>query len=429
MQKTLKYIIFLIIFLVSFVTVAKADVIVCEYNIADLKITYDTDKKDYTVSYGKIDSDDVKINLLIARWGSSIDNVNLDIDQDVIKYIADNYGCPTGMHIGIYTENAADMPSIKEVFKSFAGLYDAITGDGWETWSNGYAIFNIQNKTIYVADDKMYREKYAEFVGGQLDGLNIRESISTGNKVKEAVSDFFGGGVLAKGAGFVAGLLTAGGTQIYAATRDAIVGDNDLISYRISRDIGIAVYDGPYVALNVECLNLKPNILKYQKVIGEYVECRDEACKKINRTILNTTEDYLKNQCSAIFDGKKYVDDGKDCINACLNMKETLANYKKGTDLENNYSYKDHCGFGQKLVAWIENIFRWIKYIVPVILIVLTILEFMGAMTGDKDDEMVKAKKHFIIRLVAIVLIFLLPPIIEFILTKMGFVYEGCGIF
>jgi hypothetical protein len=75
------------------------------------------------------------------------------------------------------------------------------------------------------------------------------------------------------------------------------------------------------------------------------------------------------------------------------------------------------------------NILRWVKYIVPVLLIVLSMLDFIKAMAGEKDDELKKAQKHFTVRLIAAVLIFLIPFILEFIFDKMGFVYEGCGIF
>ena len=48
---------------------------------------------------------------------------------------------------------------------------------------------------------------------------------------------------------------------------------------------------------------------------------------------------------------------------------------------------------------------------------------------ADKEDEMKKAQKKFIIRLIAAALVFIIPLIIEFILTKMGFEYNGCAIF
>ena len=52
------------------------------------------------------------------------------------------------------------------------------------------------------------------------------------------------------------------------------------------------------------------------------------------------------------------------------------------------------CGFSNRLIYWINNILKWVKYIVPALLIVLSILDFIKAMSSDKDDELSKAKKR-----------------------------------
>ena len=49
--------------------------------------------------------------------------------------------------------------------------------------------------------------------------------------------------------------------------------------------------------------------------------------------------------------------------------------------------------------------------------------------SADKDDEMKKAQGKFVKRLIAAALIFLIPLIIEFVLGKMGFGYNDCGLF
>ena len=66
----------------------------------------------------------------------------------------------------------------------------------------------------------------------------------------------------------------------------------------------------------------------------------------------------------------------------------------------------------------------------PVIVIVLGILDFIKAIGSDKEDEMKKAQGRFVKRLIAAVLIFIIPFIIEFVLDKMGFgeYISGCGI-
>lgn len=111
--------------------------------------------------------------------------------------------------------------------------------------------------------------------------------------------------------------------------------------------------------------------------------------------------------------------DANGCVVKCLGLK--FPDETSGNNLSN-------CGFSDRLVIWIANVVRWIKYIIPVVVMALGILDFIKAMAGDKDDEMKKAQGRFVKRLIAAALIFLAPIIIEFILDKMGFTANDCGI-
>jgi len=94
-----------------------------------------------------------------------------------------------------------------------------------------------------------------------------------------------------------------------------------------------------------------------------------------------------------------------------------------------NINKDGECRFSGRLLSFFSNILRWIKYILPVIVIVFGILDFMKAMGADKDDEMKKAQGKFVKRLIAAALVFIIPLIIQFILEKMGFGYDACGLF
>ena len=110
------------------------------------------------------------------------------------------------------------------------------------------------------------------------------------------------------------------------------------------------------------------------------------------------------------------------CVIKCMTLNQDIAEIES-TDIKTN-----DCSLSTKLIIWIENILRWVKYIVPVIIIVLSILDFIKAMASEKDDDMKKAQKHFVTRLIVAVLIFIMPLIIEFVLDKMGFSADSCGI-
>jgi len=128
----------------------------------------------------------------------------------------------------------------------------------------------------------------------------------------------------------------------------------------------------------------------------------------------------LLSACGSITKFSDY--DNSPCLRMCLNVKDDI--YKiEGTNLD-----EKPCGFSSKLINFIANIVKWGKYLIPVIVIVLGILDFIKAIATDKEDEMKKAQSKFIRRLIAAALIFIIPFIIEFVLDKMGFNYNDCGI-
>jgi len=154
-------------------------------------------------------------------------------------------------------------------------------------------------------------------------------------------------------------------------------------------------------------------------------EIYDDLIKELNGSYkndfskFNNIKSKIKTFCNSVY---KHLDVKNSCTKRCLTLEDEPA--MKG-DLLNN---SGKCGFSEKLILWIANIIRWVKYIVPVVVIVLGILDFMKAISADKEDEMKKAQQRFIRRLIAAALIFIAPFIIEFILNKLGFDSNGCGI-
>lgn len=148
-------------------------------------------------------------------------------------------------------------------------------------------------------------------------------------------------------------------------------------------------------------------------------------CKSKAITEVNKHTDTLKNTCDSILQNQSLsVEDG--CISSCLQANKSIQILKENyIGLEN---FDNDCSISDRLIIWIANIVRWIKYIIPVAVMVLGILDFIKAISAGKDDEMKKAQGNFIKRLIAAALIFIIPLIIEFVLDKMGFASNGCGI-
>lgn len=185
-----------------------------------------------------------------------------------------------------------------------------------------------------------------------------------------------------------------------------------------------------------KCIDLKSNEAKEGKV-ESVNECKtyETHSKEIEKQFKNYKTigsikeakkriNLLKTLCNSI---TKYVDFDDSCMKYCLDFPEWLNEMEKKYNIEVGPGQKA-CGFSEKLILYIANIVKWVKYIVPVLVIVLGILDFIKAISSEKDDEMKKAQGRFVKRLIAAALIFIVPFVIEFVLEKMGFSANGCGI-
>ncbi len=104
----------------------------------------------------------------------------------------------------------------------------------------------------------------------------------------------------------------------------------------------------------------------------------------------------------------------KACMTACSHLKDDIV---KICDYDINSQPTKKCeSIGEKLLAWIFKIFNWMRYIVPAILILLGITDFIKAIASDSEDELKKVGSRFAKRLVAAGLIFLVPLILQFVL-------------
>jgi hypothetical protein len=64
----------------------------------------------------------------------------------------------------------------------------------------------------------------------------------------------------------------------------------------------------------------------------------------------------------------------------------------------------------------LQYLFTGIKFMVPAVILVLSVVDFSKALVAQKPEDMSKAKNNLIKRLIIGVLIFFLPTIINIIL-------------
>ena len=200
--------------------------------------------------------------------------------------------------------------------------------------------------------------------------------------------------------------------------------------YLLSKECGYAEYTGDKPTYNLACTYTRGFLNDFSSIATDYKNCgNNTGCKTQNLTKMNEKESGLKSYCNNIIENYNYDGDvEQDCIDSCFEVSDTILAIKKNVGLGNNRN--GECGFSTRLASWGLNIMKWIKYIVPVFVIIFGIFDFIKAIGADKEDEMKKSQKKFITRLIAAALIFIIPFILEFVLDKFGFTeyIDGCGV-
>ena len=74
----------------------------------------------------------------------------------------------------------------------------------------------------------------------------------------------------------------------------------------------------------------------------------------------------------------------------------------------------------EEIRRWINNILKFVRYVALALVIALGALDFMKAAGSGEPDAMKKAGQSFMKRMIAVVILFLLPVIVEFILNMIN---------
>lgn len=144
--------------------------------------------------------------------------------------------------------------------------------------------------------------------------------------------------------------------------------------------------------------------------------------------------DELSNIASSEKDGcysLKYIDFYNDIKRKCNNFISTHPTPENGkkhactikcSEIEsisnkmcNFNDEKNKCGIGPSTMGWFMRILKIGRYIVPVLVIILSILDFITAIASGEEDALKKAGTKFAKRIVAAILIFLLPAFLQFL--------------
>ena len=117
-----------------------------------------------------------------------------------------------------------------------------------------------------------------------------------------------------------------------------------------------------------------------------------------------------------------------NCVSKCVKLNKEIATLEKDNNLRSDYDDSTKCGSVTSIISMVYNVLKWVKYILPALVIILTMLDFIKAIAAQNDDDMKKAQGKFVKRLIVAALLFLLPLIINFVLQTFGFYDSNCDI-
>ena len=89
------------------------------------------------------------------------------------------------------------------------------------------------------------------------------------------------------------------------------------------------------------------------------------------------------------------------------------------------------CGFGDYIPKGLPNftsgLYNIVKLLVPIILIVMGMIDFTGAVMASEEKKMKDSQKKFINRLIAAIVVFLIMAVVQFVFKKIdvGTSYEN----
>ena len=118
-----------------------------------------------------------------------------------------------------------------------------------------------------------------------------------------------------------------------------------------------------------------------------------------------------------------------DNTNNIVNIAKSSTPKKYSISGYNNSNNKITCGqlIDSSTKKLINDILKYPRYAVPAIIIVLGSLDFFKAVIAGKEDEMKKAQRTFIKRVIIGVAVFLVPLLVNVIIWFANLAWSGLG--
>lgn len=163
---------------------------------------------------------------------------------------------------------------------------------------------------------------------------------------------------------------------------------------------GCSTYSAGLKAIEKSMKKVSPESCDNNVYFNQAYQELNQMCNKYKASSLYATGD----------DSDKV--EAKACSKACTLLKDNVSTICKYNVEQPN------CGsLGVRTVKWIFKVIRMVRYAVPALLILLSVIDYIKAIASDSEDEIKKVTTRVVKRLIASALVFIIPFILEFILN------------
>lgn len=206
--------------------------------------------------------------------------------------------------------------------------------------------------------------------------------------------------------------------------------NGSLLTSDVYADVNIGASNNTCVS-DVNKLKNANNAMKYLLVNTTYLDGKSKFVVYLNNSGVTSYATYITRNYDSGQKCYKSISDKNLAHELVNNAKSILDLVESGGNIGNSVqTCSDIIGDPNEegdFAYYLNSAFNFIQYLGPVILIIISIIDYARAISSGDKDIISKLNKKSVTRIIFVFLLFFIPLLIKIILTMFG-MYSNCGI-